>query len=230
MDNQINAFAYHNSRVYAGGIFTAPTSSIGMYSINLPPKATADSYSVNEEATLSDNVLTNDSDPESTALTAVLVTAPPAAATESFNLNSDGSFTYTPKLNFSGSVSFTYKAADSPPSPIPQKYSDITTVTITVNAVNDAPVANSDSYLASEDTLLTVSAAQGVLANDTDVDSSTLTAVLDSGPSHSASFTLNANGSFTYKASANYVGTDSSHIMPKIITRLPMVSASYPQP
>ncbi len=42
------------------------------------------------------------------------------------------------------------------------------TVAITVNAVNDAPVAANDNYATSEDTALTV-AAPGVLANDTDV-------------------------------------------------------------
>ncbi len=209
VDDQINAFAYHNSRVYAGGNFTAPTSSIGMYSVNLPPKASNNSYNTNEDTPISGNVLTDtnpdgaDTDPEGTTLTAVLVTAPSAAATESFTLNPDGSFTYTPKLNFNGTVSFTYKAVDAT-----SKESSPAAVMITVNAVNDAPVANNDSYIASEDTLLTV-AAKGVLENDTDVDSSTFTAVLDIGPSHAASFALNANGSFTYKASANYNGTDT---------------------
>ena len=51
------------------------------------------------------------------------------------------------------------------------------TVTITVNAVNDAPVAVDDAYTTNEDTALIV-AAPGVLGNDTDVDGDTLTAVL----------------------------------------------------
>src|SRR5207248_493419 len=58
------------------------------------------------------------------------------------------------------------------------------TFTITVTAVNDAPVAVADSYTTGEDTTLTVNAASGVLANDTDVDTphGSLTAVLVSGP------------------------------------------------
>ena len=51
------------------------------------------------------------------------------------------------------------------------------TVSITVTAVNDAPVAVTDGYSTNEDTLLTVN-APGVLGNDTDVDGNTLTAVL----------------------------------------------------
>ena len=47
-----------------------------------------------------------------------------------------------------------------------------------------------------------------VLANDTDVDGDSLTAVLISGPSH-GSFTFNSDGTFVYTPFANYNGTDS---------------------
>src|SRR5207247_600245 len=45
----------------------------------------------------------------------------------------NGSFTYTPAANFNGADSFTYKANDGTLD------SNLATVTITVNAVNDAP-------------------------------------------------------------------------------------------
>jgi hypothetical protein len=77
-----------------------------------------------------------------------------------------------------------------------------------MNAVNDAPVATSDSYTTNEDTPLSVP-APGVLANDTDVDSASLTALLVSGPALAASFTLDANGLFSYTPLANYNGPDS---------------------
>jgi hypothetical protein len=51
------------------------------------------------------------------------------------------------------------------------------TFDLTVNAVNDPPVANNDSYSTDEDTPLVVNAANGVLFNDTDPDSVTLTAI-----------------------------------------------------
>ena len=70
------------------------------------------------------------------------------------------------------------------------------TVEITVNAVNDAPVAGDDSYSTAEDTAITI-AAPGVLANDTDVDSTALTAALVGAPAH-GTLTLNPDGSFTY--------------------------------
>ena len=53
--------------------------------------------------------------------------------------------------------------------------SNVATVTITVNPVNDAPVADDDSLPTDEDTALNV-AAPGVLGNDTDVDGDSLTA------------------------------------------------------
>ena len=75
-------------------------------------------------------------------------------------------------------------------------------------AVNQAPVATNDAYTTSEDTTLTVSAPVGVLHNDSDVDSPTLTAVLVTDPSH-GTLTLNSDGSFTYTPTGDYNGPDS---------------------
>ena len=80
-------------------------------------------------------------------------------------------------------------------------------MTLTVNPVNDAPVAANDAYTTDEDTPLT-RPAPGVLANDTDVDGATLTAVLVTGPAH-GTLALNADGSFTYTPAANFNGSDS---------------------
>src|SRR2546429_4743907 len=65
----------------------------------------------------------------------------------------------------------------------------------------------SDNYLTNEGTALTL-AAPGVLGNDTDVDSPTITAVLVAGPTH-RTLTLTADGGFTYTPAANYNGPDS---------------------
>jgi VCBS repeat-containing protein len=83
----------------------------------------------------------------------------------------------------------------------------VVTVTITVTAVNHAPVAVADAYSTPEGTTLTVP-APGVLANDTDADGDTLTAVRVTSPTH-GTLTLNANGSLTYIPTANYHGSDS---------------------
>ncbi len=62
---------------------------------------------------------------------------------------------------------------------------------------NTAPVAVNDSYSVAAGATLTVDAATGVLANDTDAQSNPLTAVLVAGPS-SGTLNLSSNGSFTY--------------------------------
>src|SRR5204862_310594 len=59
-----------------------------------------------------------------------------------------------------------------------------------------------------EDTPLTVAAATGVLANDTDVDGDPLTAALATAPTK-GTLALNANGSFTYTPNATVNGSDT---------------------
>src|SRR5204863_110236 len=165
------------------------------------PVAVNDSYTTAEDTQLAvsaPGVLANDSDVDGDSLSAVLVSQPTHGT---LTLNSDGSFSYTPAANYHGTDSFTYKANDG------QADSGIATVNIAITAVNDAPVAVNDSYTTAEDTTLNVAAA-GVLANDSDVDGDSLSAVLVSQPTH-GSLTLNSNGSFRYAPAANYNGADS---------------------
>ncbi len=74
-----------------------------------------------------------------------------------------------------------------------------------IAGVNRPPIAFNDSYSVTQNTTLSVAAASGVLANDLDPDSPTLTAILVTDPA-SGSLTLNPNGSFTYIPSSNFTG------------------------
>jgi VCBS repeat-containing protein len=178
------------------------TATIAVTAPNLPPVATDDAYSTDEDTQLtvdaSSGVLANDDDPEEQPLTAVLATGP---SNGSLTLNPDGSFTYMPGTDFHGDDTFTYVANDG------IEDSDPATVSITVNPVNDAPVAADDAYETAQDTPLGV-AAPGVLGNDTDVDGGALTAAVVDGPT-SGALTLNSDGSFTYTPDAGFTGTDS---------------------
>jgi large repetitive protein len=118
--------------------------------------------------------------------------------------------TYNPTADYNGSASLSMLSNDLGNTGSGGAKTDSDLVSITIAAVNDAPVAVADAYNATEDVTLTV-APPGVLSNDSDIDSATITAVLVSGPSHAApsGFTLNANGSFSYTPAANYNGTDS---------------------
>ncbi len=166
------------------------------------PAAVADSYSVNEDGTLSvpaAGVLANDTDPDpGTTLSAELGST---TTHGTLTLNPDGSFFYTPQADFTGTDSFTYTASDGELS------SSAATVTITVNPVNDAPVAAADAYATPEDVPLVVG-APGVLSNDTDIDGPALSATIVT-PAANGTVGLNANGSFTYTPNANFNGVDS---------------------
>jgi PKD repeat protein len=129
---------------YIGGY--TKYSAYATYSTTPPwPVAVDDSYSVDEGTTLTvsaPGVLGNDNDPVGNPLTSELVES---TSSGSLTLNPDGSFTYSPGINFHGSDSFTYKAKDA------SLYSNIATVTITVNRVNHPPIADADGpYYANE--------------------------------------------------------------------------------
>ncbi len=168
---------------------------------NRAPVAVNDSFAATEDTPLgaaAPGVLGGDSDADGDVLTAAVVTGP---AHGTLLLNANGSFTYTPAANYNGSDYFTYKVNDG------QVDSNVATVTLTIAAVNDAPVAVADTFTATEDTTLNI-AAPGVLANDTDVEGAPLVPTLVRNALH-GSVTLNADGSFQYVPVANYSGADS---------------------
>ncbi|MBA3957346.1 MAG: tandem-95 repeat protein, partial [Parachlamydiaceae bacterium] len=184
----------------AGNLSTEQMFTIHVTNVNDAPTANADSYSINEDTLLTvaaPGVLSNDSDVEGDSLTASLVSG---TANGSLLLNANGSFTYLPHINFKGTDSFTYRANDSLAG------SDVTTVTITVNPVNDAPTANNDSAAGGEDSLDPITG--NLLTNDSDIDLDSLTAVINTGPAN-GTLVLNLDGSFTYTANPDFNGTDS---------------------
>jgi hypothetical protein len=167
---------------------------------NMPPVAADDSHATDEDTALvvaAPGVLANDSDPDGDPITVSLVGSP---ASGTLTLNADGSFSYVPDGEFSGTDSFTYRVNDGTAD------SGVATVTIAVSAVNDVPGASPDAYSTPQDATLSV-AAPGVLENDTDIEGP-LSAILMSGPAH-GTLALNADGAFTYTPAAGFSGSDS---------------------
>ncbi len=199
--NGVDGFSY----VASDGSESSEAASVTIVvnPVSDAPVGEADAYAVDEDAVLTVDaaagVLANDTDGDGDPLTAALVAGP---TNGTLTLNADGSFGYTPNANFSGSDSFTYTATDGTTT------TDPITVTITVNPIADSPVGEADAYTVDEDTSLTVDAATGVLANDTDGDGDPLTAALVAGPTN-GTLTLNADGSFSYTPNANFSGSDS---------------------
>jgi len=107
--------------------------------------------------------------------------------------------TYAPNAN--GVATITVVATDT------QNATAQDQLTVTVNAVNDHPVASNDAYQVLHDAPFTANVASGVLANDTDVDGDELTAILVSQPQN-GTLSLEANGSFTYTPNPGYLGQD----------------------
>jgi len=196
-------FSLAVNAVSLNGSTASLTATINLTNVNeTAPTAVTDSYSLSEGGTrtvdVANGVLSNDSDADGDTLTAQLVTSP-TNGTISFNAN--GSFTYTPNTNFSGTDSFTYAASDG-------SLSDNATVSLTVTPVADAPEAVADTYAVNPDETLTVNVSTGVLANDSDADGDALDAQVVTSPTN-GSLTLNANGSFTYVPNSGFTGTDT---------------------
>ena len=198
------AVTAYDSAGLESGFSSEVTYSDG--SVNFPPEANPDNYSTSRDTSLTaspaNGVLANDSDANGSAISAILIST---VSHGTLVLNADGSFIYTPAANYTGPDSFTYRCTDGASN------SQAATVSISVSlpqTSNTPPVANHDTYSAQKDTALTVAAAAGVLANDTDANGNALSVSFSTTPTQ-GSLILNANGSFTYTPPANYTGTAS---------------------
>ena len=96
--------------------------------------ATDDSFTTDEDTPLTDSVATNDSTISGGTLSYSLDSGP---TNGSLVFNGDGTFTYTPNADYNGADSFTYIVDDQDAGE-----SSTQTVNITIDPVNDAPVAN----------------------------------------------------------------------------------------
>ncbi|WIX33732.1 Ig-like domain-containing protein [Salinicola sp. JS01] len=169
---------------------------------NADPTAANDALTTTEDTALTitpATLLSNDRDVDGDSLT---ITSVSGAQNGSVVLNADGTITFTPAADYNGNASFTYTVSDG------QGGTDTATVGVRVTPVNDAPVARADTGTTGENTILNVSAVQGVLANDSDVDGGTLSVSAVNGVagsvgqaiagSNGGTFTLNADGSYSF--------------------------------
>ncbi|MGY5872804.1 MAG: Ig-like domain-containing protein [Candidatus Thorarchaeota archaeon] len=194
----VDAFEY---RAFDGVDYsTTATCTITVESVNHPPIAEDDAYTTDEDVHLSitsPGVLANDHDPEPwDYVTTELVTGPQHG---SLTLFLEGDFEYTPDADWFGTDSFTYRVFDG------TVYGNVATVIITVDPVNDAPVAGDDDYSGVEDSVLVETT---LLINDYDIDGDSLESYLVTGPLHGV-LNLYPNGNFTFLPDANWFGVDS---------------------
>ena len=136
--------------------------------------------------------------------TAIASVSPPRQVTKA-ELNG-GDLTYTPPTNANGAAfaTFDFKVSDGT-----DDSDDEYTLTIDVNAVNDPPVAITDTAETSENIPVVI----GVLENDSDVDPGTALRVVEVGfptAPNNGTAAINTNATtVTYTPNANVTGTDT---------------------
>jgi VCBS repeat-containing protein len=170
--------------------------TINVAPVNDAPLANPSNLAVTEDVEAS-GLLTG-TDVDSTALTYILVDNG-QKGTVTITNPATGAFDYRPNANANGTDQFTFKVSDG------TLESETVSVTVNIQAVNDAPVTQADQYTIAEDTNL--HATTSILANDSDVENDPLTAILVTG-STNGNVTLNQDGTFTYVPNANFAGTD----------------------
>src|SRR5919107_1134019 len=162
-------------------------AAVNVTAVNDAP--VADNQSVTTDEDTAREVTLSASDVEGDALGYTIL-----SATQHGTLSGRGAnLTYTPADDYRGPDSFTFKANDGTTD------SDPATVSIAVNAVNDAPVASEDTKWSNEDTPL-VFAARQLLGND------------DPGPANESGQTLTVTAvdrAFNGQASFEYTVCDN---------------------
>ncbi len=165
------------------------------------PTATNDGFTMKEDKSITVRarvILKNDTDPAGLWIKAILMSKP---AHGKLYFRPNGYFIYKPTKNWNGTDTFTYRATNG------KLVSNIATVSITVTPRNDLPVARYDKYTNEMNTVLTVAADKGILANDFDVDGDALSIEVRRQPYH-GKLVLEQDGSFTYTPKDNFLGSD----------------------
>ena len=158
--------------------------------------AVDDAFAISEDTSSAGNLADNDALAGDVTFALVDQGGPSNGAV---TLNEDGTFVFTPNTDFVGDDSFQYVITDA------NGQTSTATVSITVEAVNDAPVAIDDVVSAQEDVLLE---NINVLDNDTDSDGNPLT-VTNAVSAAGGVVTINADGTLSYQAPANFTGPDT---------------------
>jgi len=196
------AFSYTVSDGHASA---SSSASLTLDAVNDAPMATAvDLGHANEDSTgvtiTAAQLLAgaSDADGDTLQITALSLSDPSQGQ---LSANVDGSWTFVPAANLNGAVGFSYTVSDG-------SLTATSSASLTLDAVNDAPVAAAvDLGHANEDsTGVSITAAQ-LLAGASDADGDTLqiTALSLSDPSQ-GQLSANVDGSWTFVPAANLNG------------------------
>lgn len=168
------------------------TLTIDIISENDAPVAIDDFATGLEDVPVSGTVA-NDTDVESSVL---VYSAPVSQTNGSIVMLSDGSYTYYPNENWSGTEIIQYSVCDQ------QGACDQGVLTITITYVADQPVVQNEQLSTNEDTVL----AGDVALNDNSNGEGQLSYSVIAAPAF-GTITLNTNGTFNYTPASNWFGT-----------------------
>jgi DNA/RNA endonuclease G (NUC1) len=224
------------------------TVSVAVAPVNDAPTAANDTKTTDEDSPLvfaaADLTVNDTAGPASESGQTLTVTSVAATGDThgTVSLNG-GQVTYVPAGSFNGSASFTYQVCDDGMSAgVADPKCAAATVTVSVSAVNDDPVAAADTATTDEDTPVVIN----VLANDTDPDGDGLlvgglssaakgsVSLIASGPdAGKLRYTPNANANgadtFTYTVSDGHGGSATAGVSvwinpqndPPVLTSVP---------
>ncbi|HGZ7371670.1 TPA: tandem-95 repeat protein [Vibrio parahaemolyticus] len=135
--------------VTSGGVSESTTVTVNVTPVNDAPVAKDDIATTQEDTAVTIDVLPNDTDVDGDKLSIESVSVPKEQGTVEVV---DGKLVFTPAENFNGDAEITYTVTDG-------ALTDQATVKVTVNAVNDTPVVESniaDQTLAEDFTPYTI--------------------------------------------------------------------------
>jgi len=169
-------------------------SKIAWYEINYSPVANNTAITLSEDRDYTGMLPASDSDGDGLTYSIIIG---PVNGRATVSDNATGTFSYRPVEDYTGLDSLIFSVTDS-------VLSDIATVSITVTAVNDAPVAVTAAVTTEEDM------DYGGLVSAFDIDNDPLTYSLLTEPSHgTVAITDSSAGTYTYSPKVNYNGSDS---------------------
>ena len=174
---------------------TTATVTITITAVDDAPVAADDSFGTAEDTPLGGTVAGNDTPSGDGGNVWSLVTQALHGTTV---VNADGTYTYTPVLDYNGPDTFSYQICDIDGD------CDQAVVSITVSLTDDVPVAVDDSFTTDED----IQISSTLSGNDTPSGDGGNVWSLVTQSLHGTAV-VNANGTFTYTPAANYNGTDT---------------------
>ncbi|MFT3738012.1 MAG: Ig-like domain-containing protein [Breznakibacter sp.] len=178
------------------GVCAQGTVSITVVSVNDAPVSAGNTYEVLEDGLVSDNLSLYVTDADGDPLT---ISTNPVVGPQhgTLTIYSDGTFVYTPDVDYHGADNFVYEVCDSHGS------CTQSVVHITVVSVNDVPVAINDTVFISENQYIEIE----VLLNDLNLGDGGLVVSIIRQPQH-GSATVLVNGAIGYQPHNGFKGVD----------------------